>query len=538
MPPLPGEERLVTVYADIHYYFAPPTVRPVLHRFDKASYFYIYHNSTRGFTRIEVANNPGTPDQDAFNGQLDNCRIINSHKFPTLMTLVVDGAGSGASSPSSRQARDPEEWRLLSADPRDTGKSKYRLHTLDIYFWAQEDAKLVVDNLRGLLQPAQLDIVQLEPEPEPEPEPAPVQNARADMMSPLVQNLENVAISDPAYQNGQTRNSQNHPQAVNLPPPPPTNPHQSTNSISPQTASPQSTTRQEQPQAFVPMAYDPAAPPAPEPIAHREDTPPPPDDGHGTGLAAAAIHDQRPYQPGQPPSQAYHPGQPSAQPYQPGVPSSQPWTGGPPTATQQRYTSPFTAPPPQSTPLSFAGPPNTASPAIGATSTTPSRHGSTAAAQYVPDRNSQSYQPTAHQPVETPGSQFYNTLPNPVGTSGSVSPHKPLQHVQPQYMDYLSSGGGPPPGGYAHFNYGAASQQGMLPAHMQAQQQNQQHQGGSPYDVHGQVYRPTEAEAQAYHEKHHGKRPSKSGSHYESRTEKGEKKVSGWMKKLESKVGL
>ena len=42
---------------------------------------------------------------------------------------------------------------------------------------------------------------------------------------------------------------------------------------------------------FAPMAYNPAAPPAPEPIAHREKTPPPPDAADGTGLAAAAAAD-------------------------------------------------------------------------------------------------------------------------------------------------------------------------------------------------------------------------------------------------------
>lgn len=63
--------------------------------------------------------------------------------------------------------------------------------------------------------------------------------------------------------------------------------------------------------------------------------------------------------------------------------------------------------------------------------------------------------------------------------------------------------------------------------------------GGSQYDVHSQVYRPTESEATAHaHRMGHGKRHSSSAQGKESRVEKGEKKVSGWMKKLESKVGL
>lgn len=474
-----------------------------------------------------MANNPGNPEQDAFNGSLDSCRIINSHKFPTLMTLVVDGATSGASSPSSRYGRDPEEWRLASGDPRDTAASKYRLHTMDVYFWAQDDAKLVVDNLKHLLQPAQLDVVELEPEPESEQEPEPVQHSmRHEAPSPLVQNLENMAISDPAYQNGQTRNSQNVPQAVNLPPPPP----QPAQTLSPPTAVPHAASPQAPPQNFAPMAYNPAAPAAPEPIAHREDTPPPPDDGHGTGLAAAAMHDQTAYQPGlgahhsQATGQPYQPGQPQGQPYQPGQPSGVSWTGAPPSATQQRYGSPYTSPP-QSTPLSFSGPPTAASPNTASTSV-PSRHGSTAAANYVPDAHSQMYQPSAQTAAQTPGSQFYDTLPP------STSPHKPLQHIQPQYMDYLSTGA-PASAGYSNFNYGAASQQGML-------QKQQAAGGGSQYDVHSQVYRPTEHEATAYQkESGSGKRNSHGGKPTSgAKLEKNENKVNRFMKKMEHKIGL
>lgn len=148
------------------------------------------------------------------------------------------------------------------------------------------------------------------------------------------------------------------------------------------------------------------------------------------------------------------------------------------------------------------------------------------------------YQPSAQNPVETPGSQFYNTLPP------STSPHKPLQHIQPQYMDYLSSGA-PGTGGYSQFNYGAAQQQGMLKQQQQQlQQQQQQQQGGgvSQYDVHSQVYRPTEHEAAAYQKEsgHGGKRNSHQGGRQASggRLEKGEKKVGSFFKKMEHKIGL
>ncbi|KPI45735.1 uncharacterized protein AB675_810 [Cyphellophora attinorum] len=539
MPPTEQEERLVTVYADIHYYFAPPTIRPVLHRFDKASYFYIYYNQTTGSSRIEVANNPGAAEQDAFNGFLDNCRIINSHKFPTLLTLEVDGVGRSQS--AQNRSPEPDEWRLASGVATQSGAHKYRLHTLDIYFWAEDDAKSVVTTLKHLLQPEQLDIAELEPEPEPE------HAARSDIASPLVQNLENVAISDPAYRNGQTRNSQNMAQQPATIPPPPAAP-QPSHSVSPQITTPQSSNKPDSTQNFTPMAYNPAAPAAPEPIAHREDTPPPIDDGHGTGLAAAARHDNVPYQPGQP-HQPYPTGQPpqQQQPYRPGEPVSQPWTGGPPTQP-----SPFTSPPPQSSSTLSYIPSATQPTTLSQTTSNQSQQYrlSSAAQHYTPDAATlareqyQARQPSFNKATDgiTPGAQFYSTLPQPTS-----SPHKPLQHVQPQYPDYLSANTSPRQSAFemsaaqqaqlqAHqhqhpsYNYGAAAQQGMLP---QAPSTN-------PYDVHSQVYRPSEQEAAAAaHGGHGGRMPSSSGRPpKESRVEKAEKKASGWMKKLENKVGL
>lgn len=66
-------------------------------------------------------------------------------------------------------------------------------------------------------------------------------------------------------------------------------------------------------------------------------------------------------------------------------------------------------------------------------------------------------------------------------------------------------------------------------------------QGQNPYDVHSQVYRPEgEGAAVGHAQGGHGKRHSSSAGKQQpqGRVEKGEKKVSGWMKKLESKVGL
>lgn len=132
-------------------------------------------------------------------------------------------------------------------------------------------------------------------------------------VSKVVTQLEKVAVTDPAYQNGQTRNSRSDPVYVSnaspdtqggtvpglnsFPPPP----------AAPTTTAPVPTNEQTpaspppaQEQQYAPLPYNPAAPAAPEPIKHREKTPPPPDGADGTGLAAAvAVDNGLPYAPPQ-----------------------------------------------------------------------------------------------------------------------------------------------------------------------------------------------------------------------------------------------
>lgn len=55
-------------FGDVHYFYAPPTSSPPHHRFDKGSYVYLFENANERRARIEVANQPGTEDQDAFDG--------------------------------------------------------------------------------------------------------------------------------------------------------------------------------------------------------------------------------------------------------------------------------------------------------------------------------------------------------------------------------------------------------------------------------------------------------------------------------------
>ena len=115
--------------------------------------------------------------------------------------------------------------------------------------------------------------------------------------------------------------------------------------------------------------------------------------------------------------------------------------------------------------------------------------------------------------MQSPGAQIYGS--GPYG-----QPHQPLQHVQPQYADYLAAKVQAPPGGYAQYSY---------------DQQPQRYEPGSEYDVHNQVYRPTEAEA---------KKPSKKaydGGYQQGnlgqKAEKVEKGVNKYLKKLEKKIG-
>ena len=445
------------------------------------------------------------------------------------MTLVVSPPGvssqsSGARSPTSR---DADEWRLASADPRDQGKQKYRLHTLDIYFWTAEDAKQVTDCLKKLLPPSQLDLIE-------EEQPAHQEQHHEDV-APVVRNLENVALSDPAYRDGRTRNSQNQPQTQ---PSPIHAAARDSGEAAAQSSSPVSqmssvgrsdSAKPRDPAAFTPLAYNPAAPPAPEPIAHREKTPPPPDAADGTGLGAA-VHDA-PYRPGMPQSNTpYIPGAPGP------VPNMYGHVGSPPPASGAAYGSstgqapPYGSPPPQGRTSGSSATPSfgpTATPSFGPPTTltqTTSRQSSTAQQYAPPPKDAQPY---AQQPVETPGTQFYNSLPPP-------DRHQSLAHVQPQYADYLSSKTSPQPpiGGYSDYQYHASGQ----PVPGSAQQQH-----GSPGDIHSQVYRPTEGEAHGHgghgDRKHRSSNSGKMSGAFDRNADKIEKKAGGWLKKLEKKIG-
>ncbi|KAI9796739.1 MAG: hypothetical protein M1833_005979 [Piccolia ochrophora] len=493
MPKLPEEDALLTLFADVHYYFSPPTVKPPHHRFDKSSYVYLYKNVTLNRARVEVANNPGTPDQDAFAGFLDSAMLQYSHKHPTLCSLTCDGAPQNMSAlPPPRQA-EGQQWHLPTLDLRNEGKYLFKIHTVDIYFWTKEDATHFLNSARRVLPPTNLRILDAPVAPPP----------HKDAMSPVVQKLEQVAISTPP---GHRLSSAAGSTTAGFAPPPANDMQrrESTQSQQP-----------EKPAGFAPMAYNPAAPAAPEPIQHREKTPPPPDAGAGTGLVAAAANDAG-HQFAPPPTQHQNSYQ------SPPLNQAQSGYFGAPVQRQQSF------PPPPPSAGSFHG--SQTSPAPG-TPFSPPIHRPGSYAQQQPGTGAPAPGQQYGQPMASPPPSHPQSPANAYGYA-SPPPQQQQQHSQPQqYGNYSPSQGytsPPPPPGSGYPN----------PAH---QQQQQQQYPTDPYAIHQQAYRPpTEAE-----NNHHNHKPatgqqqqtSSTGSRLPAQAANVQKGVGKFLRKLEKKVG-
>ncbi|KAL7620144.1 hypothetical protein AAE478_009137 [Parahypoxylon ruwenzoriense] len=262
----PGEEIVATLFGDVRYFYGPPEANPPHHRFDKGSYVYLFENANDRRARIEIANHPGTEDQDAFDGFLDSTRVRYSYKQQCLVNILVEGVPGAPI--------DPSQWHLPTYDPRNENKYHYKLHSLDIYFWTHADALQFVNGVRRVLPAPQIEVAD---EPGPPPQPY----SQSQDTNSLVQKLENAAISDPKYSSPKPA-----PQGVPSFAPPPTS-SSATNS------------QRDSPQSFAPMAYNPAAPAATEQRIHREKTPPPlEEDGHDPLAAAVARDHAPPYTPG------------------------------------------------------------------------------------------------------------------------------------------------------------------------------------------------------------------------------------------------
>ncbi|QGI58318.1 hypothetical protein CEK26_000445 [Fusarium fujikuroi] len=244
---------------------ARPGEENVATLFDKGSYVYLFENANERRCRIEIANQPGTEDQDAFEGYLDQTHVRYSYKQQCNVTLTGPEA-----------VADQNEWHLPTFDPQNQNKYHYKLHSLDIYFWTQTDALQFVNGVRRVAPPSHVEVLD---EPGPPPQPAP--------MSSVVQQLENVAISDPQYGSANAPSFAPPPNVAAPPPAPPS----------------------EAPASFAPMAYNPAAPAAPETIQHREKTPPPDEDPlNPLAVAVAYDYHKQPFTPGMPPPSQFPPG--------------------------------------------------------------------------------------------------------------------------------------------------------------------------------------------------------------------------------------
>ena len=371
----------------------------------------------------------------------------------------------------------------------------------------------------------------------------PPQSPQQSVTSPVVQKLETMAIQDPAYQNGRPRDSRTSSVAET---------HASSGQA-PQGMGRQGLPLSEDPAAFKPMAYNPAAPPAPEPIKHREKTPPPLDAEQGTGLAAAAHQDHAQTfspMPSPLPSQSQNP---MLRPPYGHSPLSQGFSGPP---QGQAYASPHTSPPPQTAlsppPVQTQRNPSIASippPPQGGPGTV-SPYGSTPSVASMTQSHPSMTSPPPQQslmsfgpPPIDPNVQPYGAEPKLqrtataeiLGNSYVGGEKQPLQHLQPQYADYLASR--------------PQSQQPQLlqqppAASSQSQDPNQHvhrhhHHHSSPgneYDVHSQVYRPSEEDPRK-HRKPSEAGPGQQAGRLEQGAAKVDKGVNRLFKRLEKNFG-
>jgi len=379
---------------------------------------------------------------------LDTTRLRYSYKQTCLVTLTVG------------QVDNQEEWHLPTYDPHNQQKYHYKLHSLDIYFWAQLDALQFVNGIRRLLPPAQCEVLD---------EPGPPPRHPSEDVSAVVQKLEKAAIS-----------SSGTGGSSDFAPPP-------ISAVS-------GADHHAAPQAFVPMAYNPAAPAAPEQIRPREKTPPPEDGGVNPLHQTLAYDATTPFSPGLTPS--------GVGPLSPGLapPHFQPPPGAP----------------------SFPGPPQ---PSVASPGLPPQGFGSLGGTAVTSPGVSSP--PLQHPGLARAATMPAHALPSPgLASPGLASPygagfphHHPANTPTPPNVASpgLPPPPPPPPGGYSQYSYGGGAASAA---------------GGVDYSIHQQVYRPTEGESA--HQYQPKKEPRGKLEENAGRLERG---VTGMFKKFEKKFG-
>ncbi|OAA62042.1 RNA recognition motif-containing protein [Niveomyces insectorum RCEF 264] len=465
----PGEEVVATLFGDVHYFYGPEDARPLHHRFDKGSYVYLFENAHEGRARIEIANRPGTDEQDAFDGFLDRTAVTYSYKHSCMVSLAIR---ADAAPPS------PDEWHLPTYDPHNQAIYHYPLRSLDIYFWTPRDALQFVNGVRFVLPAHQLDI-QDEPVAAPPPPPPQQQQhqrrppAVAAAQNDLVQKLEHVAINH-SHRSCRWTHIRRTTSLGRLGRGPPHD------AIAAATAAP------------VPiMAYNPAAPPAPEAIRPREKTPPPEDTPAHDPLHQTLYQDANtPFSPGLVVPAGLGPLSPGVPP-----PAFQPPPGAP----------------------SFPGPP------------------------------AYTGQPGPPGPPGHPGLIRAATLP-PLNAPAPFNPAYPGS--PPGFLPPPTAASVPPPpmpaaaavAGFSHYSYknegatAAAAAAAAGGSTLTTTTTTTTNSSTPDFSVHQQLYRPTEGEASKHHTQAYRQKQDPRGMLEESagRLERG---VTGMLKKFEKRFG-
>lgn len=348
----------------------------------------------------------------------------------------------------------------------------YKLHTVDLYFWTAEDGSLFLDSLRRVLVEGQIRVLDAPP------------SEHRDSMSPVVQQLERVAVSTPSMPVRADSISTTQSQPARHTP-----------------ASPPASVSSDATPQYAPVtAYNPAAPVAPEPIAHREKTPPPADAASGTGLKAATHYDAGAPQFSGPPQQAY---------------GQQPYFSGPPGQPQpspgiQRSTTYTTTPPtqPQPSPYgpTFAGPP---------TQTV----GQDPNAQFMPQQvQRQVIMPTSFGPFAQ------STIPSAVPGASAAPTGAP-----PAYSP-----------GYADPNAQFMPQQQPAPQQQQPQQPNyvygEHATNNISHSIHNQLYIPEEGAGHGHGPAQAGPGQASAVGRLEKQAGRYEKKINSFFKRLDKGV--
>ncbi|KZF26263.1 hypothetical protein L228DRAFT_242705 [Xylona heveae TC161] len=498
MESYPRDELALNAFADVHYFFSDPSARPLQHRFDKGSHVLLHRNAAERKGRLEIANNVGNPDQDILVGVLSRVRLEHSLNHPCFVSLIV--CKPGVEGNYIEHDGRGQQWSLRDADHRNGGQSLFEIKALDIYFWKPEDAMTFSRAFNSLHGHGQLN-TSIDSAKSAEPDP----------MSPVVQRLEEAVISEDyrpeAFGTASAKSDFD------------TYGHTTAGTVAPAGA-----TSPAQGMSFAPMAYNPAAPAAPEPIREREMTPPPTDGSDGTGLMAVAVNEegQVPLPTFAPPpiqhsatlpqiSQPYsHPvWQSSQQTAEQAIPSAQSTNFQSPRFMQygQLERTPSFPPPP---------PPPSAVPA-NVPSASPQHYHETHAQQipalYGQTRSASQGVPFS-QPPQQSRSPSYAIYPEQHTSIYGQS--LPLTPMSPGFASAPAQS--PPPVG--------SNQAQQAPAGLD-----------NPYNVHSQVYVPTEAEL-----KSHGGKPKtpKAGpgqqpGKLEQRAERLEKGVNRFFKKLEKR---